>query len=314
VIDSAGKYKEFGGMRIASGCAELMTRPFSLISLLFLCLSIPSLSGAQTPDPPAADPQIELNLISLPTTQSIKRHHSYFRLNHRFARDLRLGDFGDLAADLFALDNGAVLGLEYRFGITSSIQAGIHRSTQTKALQLFSRWDAIRQGENFPIGASALVSVEGFDNMQEARQPALAVVLSRTWGQRLAIYASPTFVNGTYHAALFAAGIEGHEHDHGGGAAVTESVEDDIDNRTVFIGLGTRARLRPSVFVVAEYSPRMAGYAPGEPMWGVGLEKMTHGHTLAVTLTNSYATTPGQIGRGGTPEALYLGFNITRKF
>jgi hypothetical protein len=303
-------------MRIASRCAEPMTRPFSLVFLLFLCLAIPASSGAQTPDPPAPDPQIELNLISLSTTQSIKRHHSYFRLNHRFARDLRLGDFSDLAADLFALDNGAVIGLEYRFGITSSIQAGIHRSTQSKALQLFSRWDAIRQGDKFPIGASALVSTEGLDNMQEARQPAFAVVLSRTWGQRLAIYASPTFVNGTYHAALFAAGVAGHEHDHGGGGggAVTNTLEDDIDNRTFFIGYGTRVRLRPSVFVVGEYSPRMTGYAPGDAMWGAALEKMTHGHTLAVTLTNSFATTPGQIARGGTPEALYLGFNITRKF
>src|SRR4051812_29329227 len=104
-------------MCIASGCAQPMTRPFSL-PLLLLCLSVPALSGAQTSDPPAtapaaqtsatpkppdtADPQVELNLISLPTTQSIKRHHGYFRLNHRFARDLRVGDFGDLAADLFA--------------------------------------------------------------------------------------------------------------------------------------------------------------------------------------------------------------------
>jgi hypothetical protein len=306
-----------------------MIRRFSLAFLL-LCLSVPALSAAQTSDPPTttpagqapaatkpaatADPEIELNLISLSTTQSIKRHHGYFRLNHRFARDLRLGDFGELASDLFALDNGAVLGLEYRFGITTSIQAGIHRSTLNKDLQLFSRWDAIRQGDNFPIAVSALVSTEGLDNLQEARQPALAAVLSRTWGQRLAIYASPTFVNGTYHAALFAAGAPGHEHDHGGGGAGPNAVEDEIDNRTFFIGLGTRARLRPSVFAVAEYSPRMAGYAPGDPMWGVGIEKLTHGHTLALTLTNSYATTPGQIARGGTPEALYLGFNITRKF
>ena len=49
-------------------------------------------------------------------------------------------------------------------------------------------------------------------------------------------------------------------------------------------------------------------------MWAVGLEKLTRGHTLALTLTNSYATTPGQIALGGTPSALYLGFNITRKF
>ncbi|MEO5896402.1 MAG: DUF5777 family beta-barrel protein [Vicinamibacterales bacterium] len=292
-----------------------MIRP-SCLALLIASLFLPRVAAAQQAADPA-DPEIELNLISLSTTQSIKRHRSYFRLNHRFSRDLRLGDFGDLAADLFALDNGAVLGLEYRFGITSSIQAGIHRSTQTKALQVFGRWDAIRQGDRFPIGASALVSNEGLDNMQEAQQPGVAVVLSRTWGQRFAIYASPTYVDGTYHAALFAAGAAGHQHDHGGGGAgpsPPNTADGEPDNRTFFLGLGTRARLLPSVFVVGEYSPRMAGYAPGDAMWGIALEKMTHGHTLALTLTNSYATTPGQIARGGTPEALYLGFNITRKF
>jgi len=307
-----------------------MIRLPCLTVLLTVLAAPPSAAAQQTTDPKAAspssqtpatqqpsatpDPQIELNLISLPTTQSVRRHHGYFRLNHRFVRDLRLGDFSDLAADLFALDNGTVLGLEYRFGITSSIQAGIHRSTLTKALQLFSRWDAIRQGETFPISASALVSTEGLDNMQQARQPGLAIVLSRTWGRGLGIYASPTYVNGTYHAALFAAGVAGHEHDHGGGGAGPSAVEGDIDNRTFFLGLGARARLRPSVFVAAEYSPRLAGYAPGDAMWGAALEKMTQGHTLALTLTNSFATTPGQIARGGTPEALYIGFNITRKF
>lgn len=296
-----------------------MIRPSCLLSLL-LALALSSSAAAQTPDPAApsnttarsiADPQIDLNLISLPTTQSVKRHHGYFRLNHRFARDLRLGTFGDLAADLFALDNGAVLGLEYRFGLTDSLHGGVHRSTEAKTLQVFGRWDTIRQGNRFPVGASAVVSTEGLDNLQEARQPALGAVFSRTWGQRLAVYASPTYVDGTYHAALVAANADGH-----GDASkeLPDVAVGDLDNRTIFVGLGTRVRLRPSVFAVGEYSPRLSGYAPGDPMWGLALEKWTRGHTLALTLTNSFATTPGQIARGGTPSALYVGFNITRKF
>src|SRR4051812_36298179 len=74
--------------------------------------------AAQTPDaagatPPPKPAEIELNVINLPTTRSLKRHQSYFRLTHRFARDLRRGDFGDLASDLFSLDSGAIIGLEY---------------------------------------------------------------------------------------------------------------------------------------------------------------------------------------------------------
>ena len=91
-------------------------------------------------------PQIDLNLINLPTTMSIARHRSYFRLTHRFASDLRRGDFGDQAADLFSLDKGAIIGLEYRFGITSNIQAGVHRSLLSKTIQTFGRWDALAPG------------------------------------------------------------------------------------------------------------------------------------------------------------------------
>ena len=67
-------------------------------------------------------------VINVPTTMSLQAHHSYFRLTHRFARDLRRGSFGQLASDLFSLDNGAIIGLEYRFGITSNLQAGVHRT------------------------------------------------------------------------------------------------------------------------------------------------------------------------------------------
>jgi hypothetical protein len=282
------------------------------------CLvSAPAL--AQDPQP---DPQIELNVIALPTTQSLRKHHGYFRLTHRFNRDLTLGDFGDLARDLFAFDNGALLGLEYRFGITSDIQAGIHRSTLDKALQLFGRWDIFRQGGRLPFGVSALGTIEGLDNLQDAYQPGGGLVFSKTFGRALALYASPTYVGGTFDAERIAAELEGedHGHDHIKPQATGIHAHDGEEHAehegegTFFLGLAARVRLRPSVFALGEFTPRLSGHDPGDAMWGLAIEKSTRGHTLALTLTNSYATTPGQIALGGTPGALFLGFNITRKF
>ena len=268
------------------------------------------------------DQQIELNVIALPTTQSLRTHQSYFRLTHRFARDLTLGDFSELAEDLFALDNGAILGLEYRFGITSNIHAGLHRSTHDKALQLFGRWDLIRQGDAFPFGVSAFGSFEGLDNLQTAYQPGIAVVLSKTFGRTLALYASPTYVDDTFDAERIAAELDGEDHGHDHLVPSALGVDDQEGEEhaehqgegTFFVGLAARWSLRPSVFVVGEFSPRVSGHDPGDAMWAAGIEKLTRGHTLALTLTNSWATTPGQIALGGTPGALYLGFNITRKF
>jgi hypothetical protein len=288
-------------------------RGFLAVSLLS---SAAFAQDAASPAPgPPLEHEIELNLVNLPTTRSIGRHKSYTRITHRFSRDLGLGDFKDLAADLFSLDNGAILGFEYRFGLTSAIHAGVHRNTLNKTLQLFGRWDLLRQGGALPIGVSAFGSIEGLDNLQEGRQPGVGAVLSLTRGQALALYASPTFVDATREAA--SAGGDPHDHDHFPVADLPPDLHEDDEHAdhsgTFFLGLGARLRLRPTVFIVGEISPRLTGHDPGDAGWGVSVEKWTRGHTLALTLTNFFGTTPGQIARGGT-DAMYLGFNITRKF
>jgi hypothetical protein len=289
----------------------------TVVLVLLSLLSAASAFGqdAPAPSPPPADPQIELNLVNLPTTRSIDRHKGYARFTHRFARDLRIGDFGDLAADFFSLDNGAVIGLEYRFGITSALQAGVHRNTLSKTLQVFGRWDALRQGGALPVGISALASIEGLDNLQEGHQPAVGAIVSYTRGRAIALYASPVYVDGTREAELLGGDTHDHDHIHPTADVVVRHDDDEHAHHdgTFFVGLGTRLRLLPRVFVVGEISPRLAGHDPGKAEWGASIEKWTRGHTLAVTLTNSHATTPGQLARGGT-DALYLGFNITRRF
>ena len=144
----------------------------SLAIVFAAALSVASPCWAQEqqpPPPPPADqaagpsssPEIELNLVNLPTTLSLRRHRSYFRLTHRFARDLRRGDFGELAEDLFSLDNGAIIGLEYRFGITSDLQAGVHRSLLSKTIQVFGKYDAWKQGDKLPVSISVLAIARG---------------------------------------------------------------------------------------------------------------------------------------------------------
>jgi hypothetical protein len=285
------------------------------VSILVFTLIVPLAVSARAQDPAAGPtpatsiipPEIELNLIDLPTTLSIKRHHSYFRLTHRFARDLRRGDFGELASDLFSLDSGAVIGLEYRFGITSNLQAGVHRSMLSKTIQTFARWDAIRQGDRLPVALSVTGSFEGLNNMRQDYQTGVALTVSRVFGDVAAFYATPAFVSGT-RAVDF---IEGHEdHQHETGEVDEHSGHDD----TWFAGLGARVRIRPTAYIVAEITPRLAGYDPGRAVWGVGIEKRTGGHTLQMNITNSFGTTYGQIARGGSEHDIYLGFNITRKF
>src|SRR4029079_14791358 len=83
---------------------------------------------------------------------------------------------------------------------------------------------------------------------------------------------------------------------------------------TLYIGLGGRVRIASTVYLVGEASPRAAGYAPGQVEYGFGIEKRAGAHVFQLTFTNTQLTTLGQLARGGSPETLYLGFNLTRKF
>ena len=276
----------------------------------------PAASFAQdvpTPAPvPAANPEPEIDqaLVNLQTTMPLKAHRSYFRITHRFARDLRRGSFGSLAEDFFSLDNGAVIGLEYRIGLTSTIQAGIHRSILGKTIVAFSRWDAVRQRAGRPASISAGVSIEGQNNLRLDPQPGVSATLSHAHGSRLLLYASPTYVHNA-HTGTLQVLHEGHTHDAGDDDA-DEDASDATD--TFFVGLGARIRLRKRVSVALEASPRMAGYRPDRAAWGVGLEKLTRGHVLQLNFSNSFGTTPGQIARGGSRHDVYMGFNLSRKF
>ena len=74
---------------------------------------------AQNNDQDRADRVINLaqpdyTVINLPTTLRLPRLRSAFRVTHRFGRPLGQGTFGDLVGDLFGLDSGAQIGLEYR--------------------------------------------------------------------------------------------------------------------------------------------------------------------------------------------------------
>jgi hypothetical protein len=245
---------------------------------------------AQAADEAALDPaEPDFYVVNLPTTLRLPRHKSTFRLTHRFGGNLREGSFGDQASNLFGLDEGATVGLEFRYAVMTGLQAVITRSSFEKTIQLSGKYDAIHQTPGLPLSISALVSVEGAENFQERFAPAIGAVVSHEAGDRVAGYAAPIWVRNT--------------------AAVL-----GVDRDTMLLGLGGRLRVTDTVYAVGEMSPRIGGYKPGQLEYGFGVEKRIGGHVFQLTFANTFGTTFGQIARGGTPETLYLGFNLTRKF
>ena len=282
---------------------------FVLVSFLW---AVPAVAQEDEDAAVLSPAQPDFTLVGLPTRLRLPLHKSAFRVTHRFTRSLN-DDFGSVLEDFFGLDSGAQIGLEYRFGITSDLQAGVHRSILSRTIQMFGRYDRWRQNEQMPLAISLIGSIEGLDNFTEHYQPAIAASISRAFGTALVLYTVPMYVGHTA-AADFVEGHDEHSHDVGGEPVVPVVDEHAGHDDTFMLGLGGRLRLRPSVFVAGEVSPRLAGYDPLRATWGFALEKKTEGHTMQINFTNSWGTTFGQLARVGSEHDIYLGFNITRRF
>jgi hypothetical protein len=236
--------------------------------------------------------QPDFTLVTLPTRLRVPLHESAFRVTHRFLRPLGQGDFGDLLEDAFGIDAGAQIGLEFRYGLFPNTQIGIHR-TSDKTIEFFTQYDLFRQRDTMPIGLAVWGSVDGTNNFKDSYSPALGGIVSRLVEQYAAFYVQPIWVNNS-----------------------SPDPSDLVDDNDTFIlGLSTRVRVRPTVYVVGEWVPRLGGYDPGVDHGSFAIEKRLGGHVFQLNFSNSFGTTMGQIARGGFDnDNWYLGFNISRKF
>ena len=272
-------------------------------TLLFTtaCVLAPIVVSAQTPaapDPDRSDPDVrvdalqpDFNLVALPTTLRMPVHKWAFRVTHRFTRPLGQGDLGDLVSDFFGFDSAAQIGLELRYGLASGTQLGVHR-TSDRTIQIFGQHNFLSERKGNAAGLDFIATLEGRNNLKEHYQSALGLALSKDVAHHLAVYAEPLLVVNTNPSA------------HAG-----------ADNNTLMIGLGTRVRVRPSMYLTAEITPRLTGFDPGADQVSFGLEGRAGGHLFQLNFSNGFGTTLGQISRGGiTNDNWYFGFNISRKF
>jgi hypothetical protein len=270
--------------------------------------------AATTPTPSAYDEDLDVvlaepdfHVITLPTNLRLPKHKLDFRLTHRFARGLGEGSFGDLASDFFGFDGGAQIGLGLRFGLFRGNQVEVYR-TSDRTIQISDQQELLRQGGS-PVALSVVASVEGLNNfgLSSAPEgatlhefsPSLALVVSRRFGTRAAIYLVPSWVGHT---------------------RIIPSAPGDEDS-TLVLGLGARLRLTRTMALVGEVNPRLAGYAgnlgsgDSDPLASFGVEWRVGGHAFQINFSNDLGTTPAQVARGQQGlDDWHIGFNLTRKF
>jgi hypothetical protein len=146
------------------------------------------------------------------------------------------------------------------------LQVGIHRASNDKTIAFFSQFNVFQQGDGRPVGVGVLASVDGTDNFRDSYSPALGAVLSRTIPGRGALYVEPIWVNNSNPAP-----------------------RELIDSHNTFmLGLGARIRIRPTVYLVGEAVPRLAGHDPGVTHGTFGIEKRAGGHTFQLNVSNGF--------------------------
>ena len=172
-------------------------------------------------------------------------------------------------------------------------QIGIYR-TSNRTIEFFAQHSGLQQKDNGLFGLDVIA------RRWTAQTTPSAPVIHRRWvsvlshelGSHGALYFEPIWVNNSNQLP----------------SELTD------DNDTFLFGIGGRLRVRPTVYVVGEYIPRI-GYSPGVDHLTFGVEKRAGGHVFQINFSNNIGTTPAQLARGGFDnEDWYIGFNISRKF
>lgn len=262
------------------------------IAVCVLLVSV-SPSFAQDDDAVLKPAEPDFTLISLPTSLRLPEHKLAFRVTHRFTRPLKCDSCGSsLLGDGLGLDEGAQIGLELRYSPIRNLQVGVDRVSD-KDVEFFAQYGLLRQGHRLPVDVSVIGSIDGNGNFSgDSHAPSVGAIVSRRFGDWAALYVEPTWVNNSN--------------------PLPKEIVDHND--TLFVGIGGRVQVVRSVYIVAEAAPRTA-YRPGANHVSFGVEKRIGGHMFQVNFSDSFATTPVQIARGGISRSdWYLGFNITRKF
>jgi hypothetical protein len=264
---------------------------------LAMLLFVAAAGSAQERDPDRtlkpAEP--DFALVALPTSLNVPVHGSAFRVTHRFTRPLNCdGCANSLAGDAFGLDGGAQIGLEYRYGIAKNLQAGVHRASD-KTYDVFGQYGLTRQSETMPVETAVRIGLDvtnvGRKSTPSEYSPTVGVIAGRMVGTQAALYVEPMLV---HHANVFL--LPG-------------------DDSVFMVGLGARVRVRRTVYVTGEYTPRVAGFKAGVNQGSIAIEKRAGGHMFQLNFSNGLGTTMGQVARGGpTGNNWYMGFNLSRKF
>lgn len=281
---------------------------------------------------PGSEPY-DYYLINVPTSKPVVKGSIAVRFTHRFSQPVR--PIKDSADDLLGLDSFAVSSLGLTYGITDRLYISAYRSPicQTgmcKTIEIGLGYHWLDESRRSPISLSTYASIEGNDNFTEEFTYNIQAMIGRSVTKWANIFFSPAWHINTNGQGRF----DPRPGSFFPPALIAEQFRQPKSAGS--LGMGVNVRVRPSVSLLFEYTPRF-GFKPGrlipvfapnsfqiagftnrtEAEIGFGIEKRMGRHSFALTFSNNQASTTSKYNSSNLalpPKRFMIGFNLYRRF
>lgn len=287
---------------------------------------------AEQPTRPSAEPY-DYRLVNVPTPKRVLRHSLNLYFTHRFAEPVR--PLRQSGRDLLGLDSFAISSLGLFYGVTDRLYVSAYRSPvcQTglcKTIEIGVGYHLLDEGGRSPVALSTYASMEGDDNFTEHFTYNLQAMVARSVGKYVNLFFSPALHLNANGQRRFNPRAEDFF------PPLPLANEFKLDKHSGSFGLGVNARIRPSVSLLFEYTPRVGFklgqvtpiFAPdfsriigfkndSEAEIGFGIEKDIGRHSFSLTFSNTQTTTTSRYNSSNLalpPSRFTIGFNLYRRF
>lgn len=279
-----------------------MTRSLAFILALLWVAEV----LAQDPYRPVGRLPVGDTILSLPSPQMPSQGTLEVKFTHRFNQSLDEGSFSDQLHSLFGLDTNADVVFAFSYTVRRDLQLSVARSNTNDTIEAAAKYMLFQQAPAVPLNVSLRGGVDWRTekNLSDRHSLFAQAILSRRIGNRLEVFALPTFVTDA-------------------GRAVSGDTSVALFDHAFNVPLAAIYMIRPALGIVAELTPPNRDLPDGmesDAGWALGIKRAFGGHWFEILVTNSQASMADQYvtstWQGSPLESgdLHLGFNIERRF
>jgi hypothetical protein len=271
----------------------------------------------------------------------VPRHSLSIYFTHRFSEEVTAaqGEPGEehrdrIATDLLGLDSSSVSSFGVFYGITDHLYASAYRSPLCqpgicKTIELGLGYHLLDEAGRSPVALSVQASIDGENNFTERYTENIQAMVARSVTKYAHVFFSP--------AVHINSNGQGRFNPRSSDFFPPQPLADAfrLGQHTGSFGFGADGRIRPSVSLIFEFTPRV-GFKQGnavpvfdpsfthiigfknqtEPEIGFGIEKRIGRHSFTLTFSNTQATTTNRYNSSTldlSPSHFVIGFNLFRR-